>query len=77
MVEQTVKTYACDICGEVGERYTIVYPDGLLNLDRCSRHNTKIERLRTEKGAWGPEHPAKSSFKVSTTEDIKRQKKKE
>lgn len=73
MVERTLKVYECDICGEEGERYTVGYPDGQMALDRCSRHDTKIQKFRDEKGLWTP-LTGKSTFKISTLEDINRQR---
>lgn len=72
MVEKTLKVYECDICGNEGERYSVSFPDGQMTLDRCDRHAAKLLKLKDEKGHWTP-LGRKSSFKVSSLEDIKRQ----
>lgn len=73
MVKVTLETFQCDVCGEPGERYTVGYKDGTKVLDRCPRHSTKLEALRNEKGEWQAVAP-KTEFKVSSIEDIKKQK---
>ena len=74
MVRKTVELFECDICGAPGERYTVTYPeDGALSLDRCERHNKKILALREEKGSWA-QSSTRSSFKVSSLEDIQKQR---
>lgn len=75
MVRKTVELFECDICGDPGERYTITFPeDGALALDRCGKHNKKIIALREERGSWAQSNP-RSAFKVSSLDDIKKQKK--
>lgn len=74
MVRVTLEVYRCDVCGADGERYTVGYRDGVKVLDRCPRHASKLEAFREEKGDWQPNSP-KAEFKVSTIEDIKKQKK--
>lgn len=75
MVKRTVETYECDVCGQEGERYTIGFPEGVLALDRCSKHDQVITRLRDEKGTWStPAAATRSVFRVSTPEEIARQK---
>lgn len=75
MVRKTVELFECDVCGEPGERYTITFPeDGALALDRCSKHDKKIVALREERGSWAQAN-TRSTFKVSTLDDIKKQKK--
>ena len=77
MVRKTVELFECDVCGDPGERYTITFPeDGALSLDRCSRHNKKLLALRDEKGSWAQSNGGRSVFKVSSLEEIQRQKKK-
>lgn len=74
MVRKTVELFECDVCGAEAERYTVSFPDGgILALDRCERHNKKILALRDEKGAW-TSGQGRSVFKVSSLEDIKKQK---
>lgn len=76
MVERTLKLYDCDVCGSEGERYSVTFPDGQLTLDRCERHNGHLEKLRNEKGTWVAKAPgSRSSFKVSSVDDIAKQKK--
>ena len=72
MVKRTLELFECDVCGAEGQRYAVVYPDGQMNLDRCERHNGKLLRLREEKGTWVATAP-RSSFKVSSVDEIKRQ----
>lgn len=74
MVKKTVETYECDVCGEEGERYTISFPDGFLALDRCEKHDKKVVALRNEKGSWVHSQNQRAVFKVSTLEDIERQR---
>ena len=74
MVRRTVELFECDICGEEGQRYTVTFPEeGVLSLDRCERHRKKIEALKNEKGSWSTAS-GRSSFKVSTPEEIERQR---
>lgn len=76
MVRKTVELFECDVCGEPGERYTISFPeDGTLCLDRCEKHARKILALRDEKGTWAQAN-GRSTFKVSSVEDIQKQVKK-
>lgn len=74
MVKVTLEAFHCDVCGEPGQRYTVGFPDGVKLLDRCARHAAKVEALRNEKGDWQPVS-AKSEFKVSSIDEIKKQKK--
>lgn len=75
MVLVTLERVECDICGQPGERYTIHYPEGIVTLDRCDRHASKLLALREEKGAeWTAAPAPKGRFKVSSPEDIKAQK---
>ena len=76
MVRKTVELFECDVCGEPGERYTVTFPeDGALSLDRCSKHDRKIMALRDEKGTWA-QSTNRSTFKVSSLEEIQRQQQK-
>lgn len=52
MAKQTIEQFICDICQEVGERYTLSFPDGIKVLDRCSKHDKKIMDLKEEVGDW-------------------------
>lgn len=76
MVERTFKVYECDLCGKGGQRYVISFPDGSLTLDRCDKDAAPIRALRDQKGSWVNTQPgAKVPFKVSTPDEIARQKK--
>lgn len=75
MAKRTLDIFDCDICGNEGERYTILYPDGNKALDRCENHNDALLALKDEPGQWLSGGSGKSNFKVSTLEDIERQKK--
>lgn len=75
MVKRTIETYECDICGHDGERYTVSFPDGVLALDRCPRHDHVINKLRDEVGTWStPATTHRSAFHVSSADDIVRQR---
>jgi hypothetical protein len=76
VVEKTLKLFECDVDGAEGQRYTVTFPDGSqLHLDRCDRHNAKLEKLRDEKGTWATKSRGqRSSFKISSLEDIERQR---
>lgn len=71
MVERTVKVYECDVCGESGARYTMLYEDGSQVMDRCVKHNKKQEALRAEKGTFTQAGASKSAFKLSDEADIR------
>jgi ribosome maturation factor RimP len=76
MVRKTVELFECDMCGQPGDRYTITFPDeGMLALDRCEKHSRKISALREEKGTWAQAGSTRSVFKVSSVEDIQKQRK--
>lgn len=76
MVRKTVELFECDVCGSEAERYTVAFPDdGVLALDRCERHNKRILALREEKGSWSSGN-GRSVFKVSSPEEIQKQRKK-
>lgn len=75
LVKRTLELFECDVCGKEGERYTVIFPDGQMTLDRCERHNSHLEKLRNEKGSWVAKAPgARSSFKVSSPDEILKQK---
>lgn len=71
MVRRTVELYECDKCGAEATRYSIVFPDATLILDRCMKHNRKIETLREEQGEWVTNKGAKASFRKSSLADIR------
>lgn len=74
VVKRTLEIYECDVCGKEAVRYSVNFPDGTLTLDRCSQHDSKVQKLRDEKGAWTTKSGAgRSSFKVSSVEDIQKQ----
>lgn len=74
MVRKTVELYECDVCGRDAERYAVTFPEGgTLALDRCDKHNKKILALKEEKGHWAQSN-GRSVFKVSSLEDIQRQR---
>jgi hypothetical protein len=71
-----VEVFDCDVCGDAGERYCVSFPDGQeIAMDRCSKHNRKVEALRSERGTWISNGSQRSTFKVSSIEDIVKQKK--
>lgn len=79
MAKVTLEQIECDVCRKLGERYTLAFPDGIKVLDRCEKHNRKILALREEPGEWTVltdrgNGKGKGSVKVSTLEDIQRQR---
>jgi hypothetical protein len=77
MARRTVEVFDCDICGEGGERYVVSFPDDhTLALDRCPKHNKKLEGIRNEKGNWITNGSTRSTFKVSSLEEIQKQRQK-
>jgi hypothetical protein len=75
MAKVTLERYNCDVCEQEGERYTLSFPDGIKVLDRCERHAKKIIALRDEAGEFTRIAPnRRNSLKVSTPEDIARQR---
>lgn len=75
MVKKTLEVYECDICGEPGERYTVHYPDGILHLDRCGKHNQPLMKLRDAQGQWAPLEPkGRQGYKKSTLSEIEHQR---
>lgn len=76
MVKRTLELYECDVCGKDGERYAVIFPEGQMTLDRCPRHNSALEKLRSEKGSWVAKSAnGRTSFKVSSIDEIERQRK--
>lgn len=72
MVKKTLELYECDKCGENGKRYSILFEDGTLLLDRCARHATKIEALRNEQGEWAPiTHSGLGGFRKSNLAELR------
>lgn len=52
MVKRTLEVFECDKCGNEGQRYSVIFPEGTLVLDRCETHARKILALRSEVGEW-------------------------
>jgi len=52
MSKVTVEQIQCDICLSLGTRFTVSFPDGVKILDRCSKHDRKLQALREEPGDW-------------------------
>lgn len=73
MVRRVMEHFECDRCGRPGQRYTIVFTDGSLALDRCETHGKKMEALRDEPGEWIDPHAStpKRTFKKSTIADLR------
>lgn len=71
MVKRTLEVFECDICGEDGQRYQIVFAEGTKILDRCPRHAKNIEKLRDEKGEWQQPKQGKATFRKSTIGDLR------
>lgn len=76
MVKRTFEAFECDVCGNVGERYSLVFPDGQLAMDRCTDHDKDIKVMRNGPGTWTPKTQPKSQFKVTTPEEIEKLRKK-
>lgn len=77
MVKRTLEVFVCDVCGQDGERYTVTFPDGQMIMDRCDKHNSKLEKMRDEKGSWTTRTGQRSSFKVSSISEIEKQRRPE
>lgn len=75
MVRRISESYECDVCGREATRYVMQYPDGSMVLDRCDRHDKKVNSLRDEKGEWKPA-TRKNTFKVWDLEELLEQQKK-
>lgn len=78
MAKRVLEVIACDVCGNEGKRYIITYPDGIgeFILDRCERHNKKLEALKQEKGEWKRKKTRsrdRSSFTVSDPDALLRE----
>lgn len=76
MVKRTLEQIECDVCGREGERYTLSFPDGIKILDRCDRHDKKIQTLKEEAGDWSPVSPGNPRGKlvVTSLEEIERRR---
>lgn len=72
VVRKTMEIFECDKCGREGQRYTVLFEDGTKVLDRCDKHNAKLEALRNEDGEWRTTKVAKATFHKSTPEEIQR-----
>lgn len=71
MVKRTLELFECDMCGDEGQRYQIVYEDGTRVLDRCARHAKKLEAFRDEPGEWLSDKQGKATFRKSTPADLR------
>ena len=74
MARREVKVYECDRCGsDQGERYIVTFPDGRVRvMDRCRKHNSKMEALRDERGEW-VKKPTRDTYKVTPLKEIREQ----
>lgn len=72
MVRRTLEIYECDKCGKDGKRYTLLFEDGALVMDRCEQHGRALEKMRQEKGDWREARPGRSSFHKSTPDELRR-----
>lgn len=71
MVKKTLEAYECDRCGDPATRYSMAFEEGeTLLMDRCPKHNKKLEALRDEPGEWVTPGGRKSTFKKSSPMDI-------
>lgn len=71
MVKRTLELFECDICGEEGQRYQVVFEEGTKILDRCLRHGKSLEKLRDEQGEWVTPKSGKSSFRKSSLAELR------
>lgn len=70
MARRTVELFECDVCGNDADRFTILFPDGTLALDRCSDHSGIVTSLKDEPGQWTSSGDGKTPFRVTTPEEI-------
>lgn len=70
MARRTVEIFECDICHEEADRFTVLFPDGTLALDRCPEHSGPITSLKDEPGQWTATGSGKTPFRVTTPEEI-------
>lgn len=71
MVKRVVEQFECDRCGKDASRYSIVYPEATLILDRCQLHAKKLEALRNETGEWVSNTSGRQAFKKSSLADLR------
>ena len=74
MVRRTLEVFECDKCGREGKRYTVLFEEGALVLDRCELHGKKLEALRSEKGDWRENKASRSAFRKSTPDELRQLK---
>ena len=71
-MKRTLELYDCDKCGNEGQRYSVVFPEGALVMDRCELHAKKLEALRSEVGEWvHTQSLGRNSFKKSTLVELR------
>jgi hypothetical protein len=76
MAKRVLEVIECDVCGQEGDRYIVIYPgEGQLILDRCDRHNGKLIALKKESGQWMGRDQRRTAFKVSDPEKLLREHK--
>lgn len=72
MVKKTLEMYECDRCGKEGQRYTVLFSDGTMVLDRCPEHAKQLEKLRSEPGEWLTSREGRRMhFHKSTMEELR------
>ena len=71
MVKRTLELFECDKCGQEAKRYSVVFEDGTLVLDRCPAHAKRLEALREEVGEWLTPRPARSAFHKSSLSEVR------
>lgn len=78
MAKVTREQIECDLCGVVGVRYTVSYPEGMKVLDRCGKHDKRVIDLKDEPGEWTAivgKDGHKRGISVHTPEEIEALKK--
>lgn len=70
MVRRTIEMYACDICGNDGKRYQVIFDEGTWVTDRCERHARPLEKIKDEPGEWLAT-PGRQAFRKSTPAEIR------
>jgi pyruvate formate-lyase activating enzyme-like uncharacterized protein len=71
MVKRTLELFECDKCGQEAKRYSVVFDEGTLVLDRCTQHARQLEKLREEKGEWLTPRNGKTSFHKSSLSEVR------
>lgn len=71
MVKRTLELFECDKCGQEAKRYSVVFEEGTLVLDRCPAHAKKLEALRDEVGEWLTPRPSRSAFHKSSPAELR------